>query len=415
MKINGKSILHGLVIMLGAITFGTIMCYPSPTAKDIQAAHHLAEDAMEWSFYNSVSSLFAIAGPFFITLLLKIFKASRRKTVFVVALLGAIFWVANLLTKVNIWAGIMVRAFLGIVMGAYSSISPMYLVEIAPEGASGFFGCMNQFGIVLGIVFFDFIGPSLNYMELNYVGAAICGIQAIAIWFIPESPGANTNESVETISITSLTDEKLTDKKNLKGLLVGVALMLFQQFCGINAILTNLADIMNSSGLDLDGNYQAGIASLAQLVAVFIGGIIIDKLGRKIVWIVSNAIIVIFLLIFALNEKKDWSKILPLICIFLYQLGFGLGMGPVPWFIIPEYFDNPRIRAQATSIVSASNWIFSFCVIFLWPQMKKGLGMFGSLLFYMCVTVVSLVFGLFFVSEPNHSDNGLNNEKLLNE
>ena len=39
-------------------------------------------------------------------------------------------------------------------------------------------------------------------------------------------------------------------------------MMLFKQFCGINAILTNLSDIMNDSGFDIDGNYQAGIQAM---------------------------------------------------------------------------------------------------------------------------------------------------------
>ena len=38
----------------------------------------------------------------------------------------------------------------------------------------------------------------------------------------------------------------------------------------MNAILTNLADLMNASGFELDGNYQAAIAAIAQFIAVFI-------------------------------------------------------------------------------------------------------------------------------------------------
>lgn len=404
MGICGITFVYAIVLMIGPVTFGTVMCYPSPTAYQIQAAHNLASDSLLWAFYNSVTSLFAIAGPFVVTGLLKVFNTSRKKTVFVVALFGAIFWFLNLLTKVNIWAGIIIRAFQGIVIGAYSSISPMYLVEIAPEGTSGFYGSLNQIAIVIGFLLFDFIGPSLTYLELDYVGGAICALQAIFIWFIIESP-AVTNKQTQKDNEKDEDDAKhepLCKGKNLCGLLTGIALMVFQQFVGINAILTNLADLMNASGLDMDGNYQSGIATLAQFVAVVVGGILMDKLGRRLIWIVSNGIIAVFLLIFALNDKYQWSNVLPLVCIFLYQLGFGLGVGPIPWFIIPEYFDDPKVRALATTIVSASNWIFSFAVIFLWPVMKSGMKMFGSLIFYMVIAVISLIFGLFFVHEPIH-------------
>lgn len=330
------------------------------------------------------------------------FHNSRRTTVFAVAVAGCIFWFLNLLTKVNIWVGIIIRAFLGIVMGAFSSIAPMYLVEIAPEGTSGFFGSLNQIGIVMGIVFYDFIGPSLTYLELDYVGGAICALLAILVWFISESPAILTAQAQKDNEKDDedIPEDPLCKGKNLCGVCTGVALMFFQQFCGINAILTNLAELMNSSGLDIDGNYQAGIASSAQLIAVFVGGILMDKLGRRMIWVMSTGIIIVFLLIFALNVKYNWSNVLPLVCIFLYQLGFGLGMGPIPWFLIPEYFDYPKTRALATTISSASNWVFAFAVIFIWPQMQAGMGMFGGLIFFMCVTVGSFLFGLYFVHEP---------------
>ena len=114
--------------------------------------------------------------------------------------------------------------------------------------------------------------------------------------------------------------------------------------------------------------------------------------------------IVVFLLIFALNTKYDWSTVLPLICIFLYQLGFGLGMGPIPWFIIPEYF-NDDVRSMATMVVVASNWIFAFVIIFVWPAMKNGMGMFGSLLFFMFISVGAIIYGIFCIHEPKqHGD-----------
>lgn len=52
-------------------------------------------------------------------------------------------------------------------MGVYTTIGLMYLIEIAPEGLSELYGTFNQVSFVVGLLFFDFIGPSLDYMELN--------------------------------------------------------------------------------------------------------------------------------------------------------------------------------------------------------------------------------------------------------
>ena len=352
-----KELGYAIIILLGPITFGTIMCYPSPAGNEIRQRHHLSDDSTEWSFYNSVSSLFAIAGPFVTIGFLKAFHNSRKKVVYTCSLLGTAFWLLNCLTKFNIWVGIVIRAFLGIVMGSYSSISPMYLVEIAPVGRSGFFGSLNQIGIVIGMVFFDFIGPSLTYLTLNFVGAGVTALQACLIWFVEESPAVshiNEEEAKENERKAKEKEEKMEEerkekekeekeakkhkhhhkhhflfwspskqskpikhkskderlqeitkpqketvrvketlwqKKYMFGLFAGILMMLLQQFCGINAILTNLADLMDKSGLEMNGNYQGGIASCSQLIAVFVGALIIDKIGRRITMIISCSMI----------------------------------------------------------------------------------------------------------------------------
>lgn len=51
---------------------------------------------------------------------------------FVIGLISLAAWLLNCLTKLNIYAGWMVRALLGITTGSFSSITVMYLIEIAP-------------------------------------------------------------------------------------------------------------------------------------------------------------------------------------------------------------------------------------------------------------------------------------------
>lgn len=342
MNICVKELGYAMIIVLGQMSYGSIVCYPSPAGKGIRERHHLASDATSFSFYNSISCLFAILGSFVTMGLYKLLHNSRKKTLFIIACLGVCCWLLNCLTKVHIGAGIAMRALIGVVLGCFSTVDPVYLVEIAPEGTSGFFGSLSQFGVCLGQVFFDFIGPSLTYMELNYVGAALDGLLALLCIIMIESPVVEAMNKNLANEDENKKKESVFKKKYAYGLVCGVLMMFFQQFCGINAILTNLADIMSRSGLDLDGNYQGGIATLAQIVAVFVGASIVDKIGRRITWIISCSFIVVFLLIFALNEKYNWSNILPLVCIFIYQFGFGLGLGPIPWFIIPELFNAVR-------------------------------------------------------------------------
>ena len=446
MGICSRNLIEAFAIMLAPITFGTIVMYPSPTKVQILAEHGLGDSDIRWSFYNSVSSLFAIAGPFLSRGLLYAFKGKRKLSMVVLDIMGVSFWLLNCLTKVHIWAGIIIRALLGVALGGFSSLGPMYLVEIAAEGYSGFFGSLNQIGIVTGQMLFSFIGPSLTYMEMNYVGAAICALQLIVIWFVRESPAAaayqvgdanfheqsesedndessstHTSTTTETktkpkrrprqVAQSTPVSESIFQKKYAKGIVVGVAFMILQQFSGINGILTNLAQIMNSAGLDIDGNYQSGISTASQFISVFIGGLLMDKLGRRVVWILSSSIVSAALLIFALNEKYNWSSVLPLILIFIYQLGFGLGIGPIPWFIINEYFDDAT-RPAANMLCTISNWVFSFIVILAFDSMLESMEMFGLILFYFAFMILSIFFGIFFVTEPpKHNQNDVSDQE----
>lgn len=251
MVLCSKELLYAIVICLGPFTFGNIAIYPSPTAEEIRRIHHLKDNALEWSFYNGVSSLTAIFGPFLTEFLLRIFKNSRKKTIFTLSIGGTIFWLFNLITKVSIWTGIVARALIGLVLGGYSSISPMVLVEIAPKGSSGFYGSLNQFALVLATFILNMLGPHLNYIYLSIYCACFTFIQSFLIWLVPET-GQNEEVVVENEEENAQKNEKkesLCQKKYVSGLMIGILMMIFQQFCGINAVITNLVDLMNASGL----------------------------------------------------------------------------------------------------------------------------------------------------------------------
>ena len=415
MGVCGKELLFVLVIMLGPFTFGTILGYPNPTKTLIFADHpDLVKNSIYFDIFNACTSLFALFGPLLVPPLLKKFGGSRKKVVFVIAVYSTAMWYLTLLTKVNIWAGIVIRALSGIGIGAYSSISPMYIVEMAPEGARGFFGCLNQIAIVIGLVFVNVISPSLqSYMKICYICGAFCVLQAILIWAIPESPAvAREKEAAEKKQQEDDENKKesLWQKKYAKGLIIGIVMMFVQQFCGCNAILTNLSELMNQAGLNIHADYQSVIAQCAQLVAVFVGSAIMDKFGRRVVWIISSVVLIVFLLIFILYDRYNWNNsALPLVCIFFYEFGFGVGMGPIPWFIIPEYFSD-AVRPLATTLVSSSNWIFSFIVIVSFPSMQKKMNLWGAMSFYLAVTILGLIFGIVYVTEPTAMNKSVSNE-----
>jgi hypothetical protein len=59
--------------------------------------------------------------------------------------------------------------------------------------------------------------------------------------------------------------------------------------------------------------------------------------------------------------------------IFLYQIFYGVGLLPVPWFY-PSEINTTRVRARLSSIASAWNWMFVFTIVKITPISFANIG-----------------------------------------
>lgn len=403
--ILGKELLYSAVLMLGAATFGYIIAYPSPAIPSMEEEMNLSD--FEKTYFNSISSLFAIFGPFITSFLLK--YTGRRNVTFIVAVTGCAFWCLTLLTREScFWFGMLARALIGLALGGFSHIVPMYIVELAPEGKTGFFGSLNQLAVATGIVIVYLVGTFLDWFYTAIVGALICLLMCILLWFIPESPAVAESKS------TIVQKESVFQKKYMKPLIVSVLLMFFQQFSGVNAILTNLTQLFKDAGITIKPGIASTISSIAQVISVLCGGFLVEFMGRKIAWGVSLGGISFSLILHVISLKVHMPSWLPIIIVFLFLLFFGLGAGPLPWFYVNEQFGT-SVRPQASSVVSSSNWIFVFIVISIYPSMKNSIEEFGSFLVFAIISVIGTIFGLIFIRKEAGAEITGIDERIFNE
>ncbi|EAX87371.1 major facilitator superfamily protein [Trichomonas vaginalis G3] len=427
--------------MLGAFTFGYVLGYPSPVVPELQDTYNISDH--ESSFFNSVSSLLAIAGPFVSHGLTKI--TTRKLSTFIISICGTVFWALLLvMNKKLLWFGIVLRGLLGVVMGAYSSIIPMYIVEIAPEGHTAFFGTLNNLGISIGLVVLYLLGNWLKWRVLTIIGACICALLACLIWFVKDSPvdtkveddnidnlssekevenksgeevkdnNSNESESSPDIKITEgknsdaenpnpSSKKGICQKKYVKGLLIGCMFMVFQQFSGINGILTNLKTLFNKAGVKVNQGIASAISSSAQVITIFISSFFVEKFGRKPAWCISAGGVVIFLLLYGFSVKYNFGYVTPVAAIFGFLFFYGLGTGPIAWYIVPELFEAD-VRSAATSIASSVNWISSFVVIQIFSSLDEAIGTLLTVVIFAIISSLSLVFGIFCIYEPNRKN-----------
>ena len=107
------------------------------------------------------------------------------------------------------------------------------------------YGSLNHAGAVIGQCLFSFLGSSVDYFGLNYIGASITFLQLLLIWFIKKPVPINQNSlTSERFTETSTSQiipkhNSILHKKYLNGLIVSIMLLFFLQFSGIGGILTN--------------------------------------------------------------------------------------------------------------------------------------------------------------------------------
>jgi hypothetical protein len=155
----GATLLYTLILCLGSVTFGFVLAFPSPSTPEMRKEFTGVSD-QSFTLYNSISSLVAIFGPFLVNLLFAPpLLCGRRLACFVFAVTGAGFWLLLLPTTAStFWIAIVARALLGITLGAFSALPPMYVVEISPPALTGFYGSFPQLFIATGVTVCYLVG-----------------------------------------------------------------------------------------------------------------------------------------------------------------------------------------------------------------------------------------------------------------
>lgn len=103
----------------------------------------------------------------------------------------------------------------------------------------------------------------------------------------------------ELLEITRNVEESFADKATIrdlfrtrgvyKSLLLSIALMCFQQFFGINVVLSYMQTIFSDTGSSISPELSSIIMGVVQVCSVVMAALLIDRLGRRILLLVSSA------------------------------------------------------------------------------------------------------------------------------
>ncbi|HXQ81089.1 MAG TPA: sugar porter family MFS transporter [Opitutaceae bacterium] len=367
-------------------------------------------------------------------------RFGRRRLLILSALLFAATSVGNALAP-TFAAFIAWRMLGGVAIGLASSLSPMYISEVAPAQMRGKLVSINQLTIVVGILLAQFINWSLvrslpegatdEFIRGSWFGQQgwrwMFGLTAVpaALFFagmvlVPESPRwlakngrgdrarailariggrAYAEAAIGEIGLSLLSEEgrrvragELLEPRMIKVLVLGVVLAVFQQWCGINVIFNYADEIFRAAGYDISSVLKnIAWTGSVNLVFTFVALGTVDRRGRRPLMLLgAGGLALVYTALGACYASG--VKGLPMLLLVLAAIGcYAMSLAPVTWVIISEIFPN-RIRGAAMSAAVASLWIACFVLTDTFPMLNARLGPAGTFWLYAAICVAGYLF-----------------------
>nr|XP_043608019.1 sugar transporter ERD6-like 5 isoform X2 [Erigeron canadensis]XP_043608020.1 sugar transporter ERD6-like 5 isoform X2 [Erigeron canadensis] len=347
----------------------------------------------EYSVFGSILTIGAMVGAVMSGKIAD--RLGRRGSMALSQVFCFLGWIAILYSEVS-WLLDAGRLLIGYGIGVISYVVPVYIAEITPKNLRGAFTTVNQLMIAIGISVMWLVGIVIPWHTLAFIGAIPCLLQLLGLFFIPESPrwlakkgrwkdceyslqqlrgkfseiseeAAEIRDNIETHN--QLSEARVFDifqQQYAKSLIVGVGLMVFQQFGGVNAIAFYANSIFTSAG------FSSSIGSIAlvivQIPCTILGVLLMDVSGRRPLLMMSAAgtclgclLLGTSFLLQDLQLYEGLSPFLALVGVLVFKGFYSLGMGGIPWVIMSEIFPM-NIKSSAGSLVTVVNWFGSWVV-----------------------------------------------------
>lgn len=349
-------------------------------------------------------------------------KYSRKYSIVIAT---CIFIVGSALQTGSVdYSMLVVARFIGgLGIGMLSMVAPLYISEISPPEIRGTLLVLEEFSIVTGIVIAFWITYGTQYIpsewawRLPFLLQIIPGlVLGVGITFLPFSPRWLASKGRDKEALQSLaklrqlpeTDSRVqlewfdiraevalhkeinaerhprlqdgskTSRIKLeiaswmdcfkrgcwRRTHIGVGIMFFQQFVGINALIYYSPTLFKTMGLDYSMQLiMSGVLNITQLIGVCTSIWSMDRLGRRPLLLIGSFLMFLSHVIIAAlvgkfgnswptHRAEGWVSVAFLL---FYMLSFGASWGPVPWALPSEIFPS-SLRAKGVALSTCSNW-----------------------------------------------------------
>lgn len=285
----------------------------------------------------------------------------------------------------------------GMGVGLASTVSPMYIAEVAPARLRGRLVVVNQLAIVIGlslsvvVTYLLSFGGHWRWMFATQGIPVFCLM--VGLFLMPESPRwlamvgqhASALCVLRKINGKAQAERELNDIRNELGVetggfselfrpgirtavLIGILLMVFSQINGVNMILLYTPTLFLEAGITsapdaiLNSVYIDGWITLCTIVAFWL----IRKFSRRSILVVGTIVMAIGHLLMFINFTYKLPPVFILAAMLVPTGAFTLTLAPLSWVVLSEIFPN-RVRGKAMSLATCAMFAASYTTVNVFP------------------------------------------------
>ncbi|XP_031629245.1 facilitated trehalose transporter Tret1-like [Contarinia nasturtii] len=337
------------------------------------------------------------------------------------------------------------RILNGFVGGGLFVIVPAFLSEIAIDRIRGLLGATLAVSCNVGILLEFIFGYYFNFYAPPKFVIALTTVCGVLLYFLPESPSflieqnksSEAEESIRfyqnlkgkdnnyellqtemnrlknTVGVDDMkkSNEHLMKWSDLwsgpgkKAMMIGIFFVLLNQCCGCVAMTYYTTDIFRESGSSLDENICTIIVGVIQLIGAYIATFLVDRAGRKFLYVVSTVGITLGLTTFGIFmmlktngydvEIFNWIPIASFSFVIFIASWAVLSL---PFLVIAEIMPE-KLKNFGPSFCMIILWSLNFVIVKYMPLLKATLGMHGMMFLFAGYSIVSAVLIVLFMPE----------------
>ncbi|XP_017047673.1 facilitated trehalose transporter Tret1 [Drosophila ficusphila] len=376
-------------------------------------------------------------------------KIGRRQSLLWMALPNLLGWVMIPFARNPMHLNI-ARFIGGAAGGGCFTVIPIYVAELASDNIRGVLGVFLVLTCNAGVLLAFILGYYFNYAQVCWIVSTLSFVFVGCFWFMPETPQylvkINKTEEAEhslryyrnirsnpakelseelqfelqklkptekpsadgeeiEAETTGVTWRDFAEGKNRKAFLIGIGLISFNQLCGCFAMLIYTAVIFQQAGSSLSPTVAAIVVGAIQLLGTYASYVLVERLGRKILLVVSAVGIGLgqsamatysYLQVLGIDVTSfGWVPIAG----FSFMLFVAAcGLLSLPFLVISEIMPQ-KIRSTAMMITMTVLWVISTCTIKMMPIFTETMGMHGTVYMFASLSFAAAVFIAIFVPE----------------